>query len=308
MDFSNLRINPNRVSKIFVNNSHGVTNTEAERIEVLQAKEKSGVLTPGEYERLDFLEEKNKYSALHTVGKGAQAYLLYIFSIKKYGMPAKVHGNSVGQQSAPNGILKEPKVIELLENFRGITLYRSKVRIKNDYLIGIPDAFDDEDWERSKMVHEIKTTSNRVQFLHKKIYPFTFHNYLQIQGYMALTGKKMAAIHHCLVDYHEDIILSERDRMFRYFCPDGYETARFLEEWRLKEGQLRFSGMPEDQRVFTCFIDRDERVIEKIYKKVKVCREWLNNYSILDKEIESTGTTNIQKNSFLKLRQKLGLE
>lgn len=309
MDFSNLRINPNRLPKIFANNSQCVSEKEVKRIKDLQLKESvKGTLTEGEYERLEKLQEKQKYSDPHTVGIGAQSYLLFLYSLKKYGQPAKIISDSFVEPSASNGILKENYAIKLLEEHCAIKIYRSKARIKNEYLLGIPDAFDDEDWTRSKFVHEIKTTSNRIKFLNKKRYPLTIHNFLQLQGYMALTRKKKAAIHHCLVDFPEVTIEEQRKRLFDYLCTDGYETSRFLEAWSDAEKKLRFSEMKPETRIFSCFVDRDERIVNKIYKRVQVCRDWLNDYAKFNEEVESSGISTIQRNSYLTLLQRLGLE
>lgn len=267
MDFSNLRINPNRLPKIFAANSQGISDKQEKRIKALELKESvNGQLPPVEEATLYKLLERQKYAAPHSVGIGGQSYLLYLYAMKKYGKPAKLITDSLGEPSASNGILKESYAIQLLNDHYGIKIYRSKVKIKNEFLNGIPDAFDDEDWKLSLMVHEIKTTSNRIKFLTKKRYPLTNHNFLQLQGYMGLTGKKRAAIHHCLVDHAEIIIADQRKRLFDYFCPEGYETARFLEAWRELEGKLRFSDMKQDNRIFSCFVDRDDRVIDKIYK------------------------------------------
>lgn len=309
MDFSNLRINPNRLTKIFAGNSQGISDKQDKRIKALELKESvKGELPPGEEATLYKLLEKQKYSAPHSVGIGGQSYLLYLYTMKKYGKPAKLITDSLGEPSARNGVLKENYAIQLLNDHYGIKIYRSKIKIKNEYLNGIPDAFDDEDWNLSLMVHEIKTTSNIIKFLTKKRYPLTTHNFLQLQGYMGLTGKKKAAIHHCLVDYAEIVIEDQRKRLFDYFCPDGYETARFLEAWRELENKLRFLDMKPENRIFSCFVDRDDRIIDKIYKKVQVCRDWLNDYAEFDKEVESTGTCTIQKNSYSMLHQRLGLE
>lgn len=309
MDFSNLRINPNRLPKIFAGNSLAISEKEQKRIAALELKEQvKGELTQLEYERLEKLQEKSKYSSPHIVGIGAQAYLLFIYSLKKHGRNAKIITDSIGEPSAANGTLKEKYVIGLIKEHRGIEIFRNKMKMKNDYLAGVPDAFDDEDWKKSLFVHEIKTTSNRVKFLNKKRYPVTIHNYLQVQGYMALTDKKKAVIHHCLVDYPESVISEQRNKLFDYFCTDGYETETFLDAWKEMEAQLRFSNMNPSDRLFSCYIDRDENVIEKIYKKVRLCREWLNDYVEFDKEVESSGICTIQKNSYLRLRQQLGLE
>jgi hypothetical protein len=309
MDFSNLRVNPNRLPKIFARNSQSVNQKEIQRIESLLLKEEvKGELTPLEYERLEELQEKQKFSSPHTVGIGAQAYLLFIYSLKKYGKAAKLISDSLMEPSAANGTLKENYVINLIEAHRGIKLYRNKVRLKNDYLVGVPDAFDDEDWEKSRFVHEIKTTSNRLKFLNRKRYPITIHRFLQVQGYMALTGKKKAAVHHCLVDYPEPVILYQKDKMFNYFCPDGIETDRFREEWAIMERKLRFLEMPSSDRIFTCYVERDNRIIDKIYERVQVCRDWLNDFVEFDKEVESTGICTIQQNTYSALLRKLGFE
>lgn len=309
MDFSNLKINPNRLPKIFANNSHSINKTEIKRIETLLLKESvKGELTPDEYERLEELQDKQNHSSPHTVGVGAQAYLLFIYSLKKYGKAAKLISDSLMEPSAVNGILKENYVINLIEEHRGIKLYRNKATLKNDYLRGIPDAFDDEDWKRSKFVHEIKTTNNRVKFLNRKRYPMTISRFLQVQGYMALTGKKKAAIHHCLVDHPESVINDQKEKMFNYFCPDGNETSHFRDEWALMEAKLRFSDMPPSDRIFTCYVEMDRRIIDKIYNRVQVCRDWLNDFVEFDKEVESSGICTIQKNSYSALLRKLGFE
>ena len=309
MDFNNLRINPNRLPKIFANNSQGINEKQLKRINALELKESvKGELPPGEEATLYKLLERQKYAAPHSVGIGGQSYLLFLYALKKYGKAAKLITDSLGEPSASNGILKENYAIKLLNDHYGIKIYRSKAKIKNEYLNGIPDAFDDEDWKLSLMGHEIKTTSNRIKFLTKKRYPLNIHNFLQLQGYMALTDKKRACIHHCLVDYSEIIISDQRQRLFDYFCPDGYETARFLEAWAELEGKLRFSDMKPENRIFSCFVDRDDRIVEKIYKKVQVCRDWLNDYVEFDKEAEKTGTCIIQRNTLSMLHQRLGLE
>ena len=202
MDFSELRINPNRIYKLFVNNSDSISQKERERINTLHKKERdTGKLTPTEYERLEFLREKEINSEVHSFGIGAQKYLFYIYCLKKYGKPPVLLGDGSGMtKSASNGILKENKIIELIENNTGIILHRNKETLKTDFLKGVPDAFDNEDWKKSLMVHEFKSTSDIVKFQFKKRYPVNFHDYLQIQSYLSIANKKRGAIHFCLVD------------------------------------------------------------------------------------------------------------
>lgn len=279
MDFSNLRINCNRLGLIFAKNSDCITPGEEKRLQDLLLKEKLGKLTETQLDRIEVLQEKKDASEPHIVSRGAQTYLLYVYTLKRYGKPEKLIIEGDINPAAANGILKEPFVIDLVYRISGIKLYRNKKTLRNEYLHGVVDAWDSEDWESSKLVHEVKTTSDACKFFLRKRYPLSKAQYLQAQGYLALSDRDTANVHFCLVDHHESVIAEQRQLLFNYLCPDGCETARFAEEWSKKEGKLRFKHIPDKDRIFTCPVARNDEVIDKIYKKVKDCRKWLNDFS-----------------------------
>lgn len=282
MDFSNLRINCTRIGKIFTKNKDCITEKELLRIDTLIAKERLGKITDLELERLDFLANKREESSPHIIGVGAQMYLLYIYALKKYGLPVKLFAEGSIHASAANGILKEPYSIELISRIYNKRLYRNKQTIKNDKLLGVIDAWDCPDWKDSDCVHEIKTTSDIRKFLIRKRYPLSKDTFLQMQGYLALTDKNIAEVNFCLVDFPESVIESQNDALFRYLCPDGIFTGQFEEEWAKMENKLRFVDVPDRDRIFTCIVDRNEEVIEKIYKRVDDCRKWLKEFKEFD--------------------------
>jgi len=278
MDFSKLRINCNRIGKIFVRNGDCITPKEEERLQQLLLKERLGTATEKELDRIDVLQAKQDESDPHIVGKGAQSYLLFLYWLKKYGPEPKLFSEGEMTPTASNGILKEPFSIELISRISGVQLYRNKAKISNNYLHGVVDAWDHEDWEQSKFVHEIKTTDNRIKFLTRKRYPLSKPQYLQAQGYMALSDKDQCLVHFVLVDHPEITILEQRMAMFSHLCSDGVETQFFREEWAKVESRLRYSYLMDKDRIFTCPVERDDAVIEKIYKKVRDCRQWLKDF------------------------------
>lgn len=283
MDFKDLRINCTRIGKLFARNKDCITDKELKRIDELIAKERIGKITPKEGERLDFLEDKKAESSPHIIGIGAQMYLLYIYTIKKYGKEPKLFTDGPGMNpSAANGILKENYSINLISRIYGKQLYRNKKTIKNDRLLGIIDAWDTQEWEDSDCVHEIKTTSDICKFNIRKRYPLSKDALLQVQGYMALTGKEIAEVNFCLVDHPESVILEQKEALFKYLCPDGIPDSRFNDEWATMESRLRFAHVPDRERIFTCIVDRNEELIDRIYKKVDDCRKWLNDYVEFD--------------------------
>lgn len=275
LDFSDLKINANRISRIFARHPECISDKELERIDVLKKKDITTYLTEKEANRLEELENKRDESGYHIVNKPTQTYLWFIYLKRKYGdYPRILTGYEVNPY-APNGTLKEPYSISLIEKVAGLKLFRNKVRQKNDYLHGIIDAFDQPLCSDSNMVHEIKTTSDRIKFNFKRRYPLAKSNYLQLQGYISIAGKDAGLIHHCLVDYPESVILEQKTLHRNRFINSGGSFDEFYQYWNKKEPLYRHENVPNIDRIFSCPVDKDEAAIEKIYKKVVDCRTWL---------------------------------
>jgi hypothetical protein len=277
LDFSTLRLNCNRVSRIFAHNPDCIKESELDRIEALKKKYLIKDLTPKESARLEELENKRDDSGFHIVNKPTQNYLWFIYLNRKYGAAPKIiTGHEYGNPFAPNGIIKEPYVIGLIEQVAGMKLYRNKATIKNDFLHGIVDAIDEELVEESNMVHEIKTTSDRIRFNFRRRYPLDKQRFLQAQGYLAISGKDQALIHYCLVDYPESIIQEQKKLHRDSYIKADLPVIDFENYWSKQESFFRHKNIPDKDRLFTCLVPRDEAAIEKIYKKVVDCRTWLN--------------------------------
>lgn len=275
LDFGGLKINCNRIIRIFANNADCITDKELDRIETLLQKSVLKDLTDKESERLIELQNKRDESGYHIVNRPAQKYLWFIYLQRKFGAFPQIITGYEGNPFAPNGTRKEPHVISLIENTSGLKLFRNKVRQKNDYLHGIIDAFDNEIPDESISVHEIKTTSDRVKFNFRRRYPLDKHNFLQIQGYLAISGKDNAIIHYCLLDYPDSVISEQKELHYKKYIYLNESSDGFPEYWEKQEMALVHGTVPEKDRIFSCSIDRNEEAIEKIYKKVVDCRTWL---------------------------------
>lgn len=290
LDFSDLRINANRISRIFAKHPECISDKELDRIDVLKKKDITTHLTEKESNRLEELENKRDESGYHIVNKPTQNYLWFIYLKRKYGNYPRILTGHEGNPYAPNGTLKEPYSIGLIEKVSGIKLFRNKVRQKNDYVHGIIDAFDQPICSESNMVHEIKTTSDRIKFNFKRRYPLEKTNYLQLQGYLSISGNDSGIIHHCLVDYPASVILEQKSLHRNRFINSGGSFAEFDEYWDKYEPLFRHENVPDKDRVFSCPVDRDEEAIDKIYKKVVDCRTWLTE---LVEFMENTKNINI---------------
>ena len=83
LDFSDLRINCNRIIRIFARNADCISDKELERIETLLQKSVLKDLTPKEEERLEELQNKRDESGHHIVNRSAQKYLWFIYLQRK---------------------------------------------------------------------------------------------------------------------------------------------------------------------------------------------------------------------------------
>lgn len=290
LDFSELKINCNRIVRIFSHNSYCITDKELDRIETLLQKDVLKGLTDKETERLEELQNKRDESGHHIINSAAQKYLWFIYLQRKFGSFPNIITGYEGNPYAPNGTRKEPHVISLIEDITGIKVFRNKVRQKNDYLHGIIDAFDNEIPAESISIHEIKTTSDRIKFNFRRRYPLDKHKFLQAQGYLAISGKDNAIIHYCLLDYPDSVICQQKDLHYKRFIGINNSSEGFSGYWDKQERAMLHGTIPQKDRIFSCSVDRNEEAIDKIYRKVVDCRTWLTE---LVEFMENTKNINI---------------
>jgi hypothetical protein len=99
-----------------------------------------------------------------------------------------------------------------------------------------------------------------------------------MQGYMALTGATEAEVCYCLVSMPEEIINSEKKRIYYLMNPATEDNIEYKQAVEKLENNMIFDEIPEQERIIKFKVDRDDAVIEKIYEKVRSCRLWLQEF------------------------------
>lgn len=199
------------------------------------------------------------------------------------------------------GNAREEDSITLLSRVKQTFYKKNAERLNNAFLTGEVDMFDGESIEKAIETIDIKTSWSRVTFNKACVKELDRDYKLQGQGYMALTGAKKHTVAFCLVNGTEQAITDEK-RKLSYVkgmsdthgnpTPECIEKCKQIEinhifdlksfmdenpffqfdndisEWRW--------DIPMEKRVHTFTFEKDEAVIESIYKRIKECREWLN--------------------------------
>lgn len=209
-------------------------------------------------------------------------YLLTIYQNRRYGARYQYlkEEDFVSHSPMSNGTRTELDSLKMLSKVTGKKYYKYKSRISNDYLIGALDAIDNKSFKKSNTVIEIKGVTSIKDILRRIGKPIENKYYLQMQGYLAITGKQFAELTYCVMPIHEDIV-QEQKRLFYKKYENEYDLKTLNRVWKKKEVKLRLNDIPINEKVLTYIVERDEELISKICDRVIECRKWLNQFNEL---------------------------
>lgn len=151
--------------------------------------------------------------------------------------------------------------------------FRSKNReaLQNDFIIGTPDII------LSDYVEDIKTCYNLRTFFEAE--PTKLY-ITQAQCYMALTGRKYYRLIYCLVPNTDDAIIKECERVAWQYGRD-YENQDYIDHCtQIKLNNDCIKSIPPMQRVKVFEFSYDESVMDVLYKKVELGREYYKTLSL----------------------------
>lgn len=243
------------------------------------------------------------------LSNGCMLYLVFIYSYMKYGSQKHKWSKGEGVPKLMRGSRMEKSSFEIIKRVTGQNLYRYKSQLKNDYLKAQLDVINAKVPEDSTKVIDIKTSYSQFDFMKVvKADKISRSNNFQMQGYLAVTGKEYGEVYHVLADFTDEAISEHRNALHKILCPDGVTTEDFLEEWAQAESAMRFAHIPDDERVVFHRVERDEKIIEKIYEKVEFCRAWLQEFESKHHNKVMAQSAQWEKELSLKLPPKLGAE
>ena len=138
------------------------------------------------------------------------------------------------------------------------SIKKNEESFENGFLTGTPDAILDDH------IIDVKNSWDCFSF------PLYFNSvpnkdyYWQAQGYMALTGIDRYKLIYTLMDTPEELIQRE------YFRDESTDLVEFASKYKYSDIDSRY-------RIKVFDIYRNDEDIDKIYSRVKECRNYLNN-------------------------------
>ena len=216
-----------------------------------------------EAEIAELLPVKDKYELSDT----CKSYLVQSYVLSKYGRVMEIKVKQMVK-----GIITEEEAIDMFSVLEKRPYSKNTERIKNPWLIGTPDLYSGDHVQNSDEIIDIKSCWDIFTFLKNVQEPENDMYYWQMQGYLALTGAKIGTIAYCLLNTPASIVEGEKYNLLRRMDVATEEDPTF------KVRVDHETGQTISERLLTYSIERSDEDIERIYRRVELCREFLGEF------------------------------
>jgi hypothetical protein len=254
-----------------------LTDKQSEKLLELQLKEK---LTQRQQEELEMLISKR--DAPPSLSDTCTSYLKEVYIFQKYGKEPV--GGAERSKYTMKGKMVEDESIMMLSRIAKEEYTKNQIRFKNEYLTGEPDIIVPKDGVPFKII-DIKSSYDFATLLSNFGFPLNPLYKYQVQGYMALTGAQEAEVSYCLVNMPQEMINSEKKRLFYALNVATEDAPEYIREIERLENNMTFDEIPIKERVLTFKVNRDDELIKKMYERIEACRKWLQEFDRIHSDI-----------------------
>ncbi|CAB4153058.1 hypothetical protein UFOVP606_40 [uncultured Caudovirales phage] len=206
-----------------------------------------------------------------TLSETCKSYLLEVYIKEKYGREKDIENRYLTK-----GLMVEEDSLTLYSRIKRKYFTKNENRYSNDFISGMPDAYDGNTIAESETIIDIKSSWDIFTFHKADNEELNENYYWQMQGYMALTGINNARLVYCLIDTPETILNDEQRRLAWKMGTISDESELALEAAEALRLKLTYLDIPLEERYFEIEIPKDEDAIKSIYLRVQACRDYIN--------------------------------
>lgn len=219
---------------------------------------------------------KQKTTCKEELSETAKAMLVEYYIYERFGREKDIENKYIKK-----GLMCEEDSITLYSRLSKKLFFKNEETLENHYLIGTPDLYTGATIRTAETIIDIKTSWDIYTFFSVRTKPIDKDYHAQLQCYMALTGAKSARLAYCLIDTPEVLINQEKERLLYKMGVLTRENADYLEACDAIDKACRFDDVPMNERMFQFEVRRNDELIEEIYRRVDICREWYDEFSSL---------------------------
>lgn len=237
-----------------------------------------------------------KKGSKETLSETTKTHLVDVFVSNKYNRFTEI---SAKQLDKGNEV--EEDSITVVSRITGKFFKKNEESLSNEYIKGTPDLYVGESIREAEQIRDTKSSWDAYSFFRAKNKPLNSMYYYQGLGYMALTGAKSCSIDYCLNNTPYSLVEAElRKESYRHpenNTPEWVElqiianhvydeTAfhNYVDMRGIKPSDsnalavvMGFVEIPLKERHFNFEFKRDDEEIERLYQRIRDCREYMNN-------------------------------
>lgn len=283
INFDNFKCRCSAIAMILSNSRANPCLTEKQGVRLTELEAKDKLTDNMKLELVDLLVKKENSSKV-ILSDTCISYLMDEYAWRTQKM-VRVTKELMDIPQMQKGTLVEADSLILLSIVDGV-LYKPNMddegkreRVYNDFLSGEVDAYVGETIMTAETIEDIKSIWDYPTFLCKIYEPVLVSNDWQLKGYMDITGAQRGGISNVLIDTPDHLIEGLKWKLLNKLNVATEESPEFIEKWSILERSMRFKHIPPHQRVFKKKVERMTPFEQQaLYDRVKVCREWLNNF------------------------------
>ncbi len=267
-------------------------------------KTKDGKMGIGYLSKISELEktipELEKVKNIKQLSESTISHLVDVFVSREYNRFYEIKAKVLGK-----GNDTEEDSISVVSRITKKFYKKNEQHLKNEFIQGTPDLFDGAVITNAEEIRDTKSSWDAFTFHRSKHKPLQMLYYWQMQGYMALTGAKVAYVDYCLNNTPYEIVEDElrkesynhanaetpiwielqiiANHVYDKKTFDKYIKQRGIYidaiEGKEKENAMAvYYGFVEislEKRHFSFKVERNESDIERLYARIKDCRIWI---------------------------------
>lgn len=205
-------------------------------------------------------------SKSESLSETTKTHLVDVFVSNKYG-----RNTDVVNKYTTKGMMVEEDSLTLYSRFKKEIFFKNESHFSNEFIKGTPDIVT-----KHGMVIDVKSSWNIYTFFRNNATSLNKMYYWQLQGYMALTDCKVSTLAYCLVNTPDMLIQDEKRRLQYKMGVIDDSNKTFEEACQDLDKLMVYDDIPLSEKVIEIEIKRNDSDIERLYQRVKDCREYMN--------------------------------
>lgn len=205
------------------------------------------------------------------LSEGTKTHLIDIYVSNKYGRNTDIQNKYVSK-----GLMVEEDSITLYSRYTKKYFKKNESHLSNDFIKGTPDLFTGLEITAADTIIDVKSSWDIFTFFRTKAKGFNPMYYWQLQSYMALTGAGSATLAYCLIDTPELLINDEKRKLMYKMGAATTETPDYIKACEELDTLMIYKDIPLKEKVIEYHVERNEDDIQKLYARIIICRQFLN--------------------------------